>query len=124
MLIGCQGGYPPVKGIIDISQVPGIPVQHNHPASHPNGYPCRISADSPGAEDGNFAWSYPRHTADQYPGTPLTFLKMVSPHDGRHTPRNLAHRDEDRECAILQLDRLIGDGRDAAFNKSIRKRPV
>ena len=62
---------------------------------------------------------HPGYAAQQNARPPELSLEAARSHLNRHTPGDFAHRLEQGESAVGQLDGLVGDGRDAAREEDL-----
>jgi hypothetical protein len=88
-------------------------------APRPEGDDRRVVADDPTSENDDVAGLDPGVPARSTPRPPSGFSRKCAAALWREPARNLAHRGEQRQAAVVRLDRLVGDGRDAA----VRQRP-
>nr|BFF03680.1 hypothetical protein GCM10020241_53550 [Streptoalloteichus tenebrarius] len=67
---------------------------------------------------------HPGHPAEQHAPPALPPLQAVRPHLRRHPPRHLAHRREQRQRPVRELDGLVGHRADTSVEQSADALPV
>jgi hypothetical protein len=71
-----------------------------------------------------FAAQTPGDAAEQQPPAALARISVCAPTCGASRPGDLAHRRQQRQRAVRQLDRLVGDAGDLAPDQLLGERPV
>jgi hypothetical protein len=82
-----------------------------------------IDAGRATADDQHLAGQDARHTAEQNAATAAMPGQMIGTDHDRHAPRDLAHRLEQRQVAMV-LDRLVGNGRATRGAEPLGQLPV
>ena len=83
-----------------------------------------VVADHAAADDDDAAGRDAGHAAEQEPAAAERLLEEVGAGLRREPAGDLAHRREQRQRAGVGLDRLVGDGGDAAVDERARQRLV
>ena len=83
-----------------------------------------VVADHAAAEDDDAAGRDARHAAEQHAATAERFLEEVRARLRREAAGDLAHRREQRQAAVVGLDRLVRDRGDPAVDEGARERLV
>ena len=84
----------------------------------------RVVADDAAADDDDAAGRDARDAAEQQTAPAERLLEEVRAGLRREAAGDLAHRREQRQPPVVGLDRLVGDGRDAALDERARQRLV
>ena len=83
-----------------------------------------VVADDPAADDDDLPGRDARDAAEQQPTAALRPLEVVRARLRREPAGDLAHRRQQRQPAVVRLDRLVRDGGDAAVDERPRQRLV
>src|SRR5439155_1092047 len=85
---------------------------------------ARARAGDAGAEDDDLRRTYAGDAREQDAATAVGRLQTPRARLHRELARDLAHRREQRQRAVVELDRLVGDGAHAALDEHARQRLV
>ena len=88
-----------------------VAVDGNHLGVHADGDGSGVRPGDTGTDHDDPARPHPRDAAQQHAPATRGALEMLRPGDRRHPACDLAHRREERERAVGEADRLIGDRR-------------
>ncbi len=86
-----------------------VAVQQQDLGLHPERQRRSVHARYPGAQHDHLGRVDPRHPAHEHPPATCLALQAVGSHLGGHPACHLAHRVQQRQGAVGQLDRLVGD---------------
>ena len=96
--------------VVDLAQTLEVAVEDVHLAVETDGQGGRRHAHDAGAEDHHLGRLHPGDAAHEHTPSAPGPHEVMGADDGRHPAGHLAHGGEQRQRAVGQLDRLVGDG--------------
>ena len=99
-------------------------VENRDVGTQAQGDGSRVGACHPAADDCDTGGSNTRDAAKQHAAAAGGSLQCVGPHLHRHAARDLAHRREQRQAAIVCGDGLVGNGGGTARHQRVAQRGV
>src|SRR5439155_15103062 len=94
-------------------------VEHDRLGAHTGGEFGRVGTHDAAAEDHDFAAPHAGHAAQENALAAVCFCRLDGGDLDRHPAGDLAHRLEQRQLAVVGLDRLVGDGGDLPLQKGL-----
>ncbi len=119
-----QRDDPALVDLVDEAELVEVLVDHDHLRLHPRRDPRGVRAGHPGTEDEDARRPHARDATEQHAAAARLLLEESSGHVRGHPAGDLAHRREEREAAVDELDRLVGDRLDLPTDQLIRERGV
>ena len=115
---------PPAVDLVDEPQPVDVAVEQQHLRLHPLRDPRGVPPDVPCAQHHDPRGSHPGCAAEQDPASAVLALEEVRTDLGRHPPRDLAHRGEQRERAGVDLDGFVRDAEHLAVEQRVGDRGI
>ena len=109
---------------MDVAQLRGPDVENADVGADADRDLARARAGDAGAEDDDLRRTYAGDAREQDAATAVGRLQTPRARLHRELARDLAHRREQRQRAVVELDRLVGDGAHAALDEHARQRLV
>ena len=100
--------------VVQVREAALVDVEHGHLGAQARRHAHRRGAHDPRADHRDPAARHAGYTAEQHPAAALVALQVVGADLHREPPRDLAHRHQERQRAVLELDRLVADRDDPA----------
>jgi hypothetical protein len=107
------------EDLVEVPHPVDRPLEDRDAGAEAEGNDRRVVADDPTSENDDVAGLDTRRPREKYAPPPERLLEEVRGGLRREPARNLAHRGEQRQEAVVRLDRLVCDSRDA----TVRQRP-
>ena len=107
--VGVQGLHPAVVEVVKPAQAIEADVHDRDIRAQAHRHLHGVEPHDAPADDQHLAREDPRHAAEQHPAAALVLGQAVGPGLHREPPGHLGHRRQQRQGAVSQLDRLVGD---------------
>src|SRR3990170_4784755 len=124
MRIGVEGLHPSPpssKDVVDIPHPAGIRIQYGDAGAKSSGYFCRVHAHNAAAQDDHAPGFNARDAAQEHAPAAVGFQEVIGPSLNREAARHLAHWREYGQAPVVQLEGLVGYGRDILVYKLVRE---
>jgi hypothetical protein len=105
--------------LVDPAQAVEVLVDEHDLGLHPGRDPRRVPADVARPEHDDLGRTDAGRAAHQHAAAALVALEEVGALLGREPARDLAHRGEERQRAVVDLHRLVGEGRRPAGEQGL-----
>ena len=119
MLVGHQGRDPAGKDVFQVGQSVQIGIEHGDGGAQGGCHPGRIGAHGAAADNGYVAVLHPRHPAQQDAAAAFFPGKKMGAYLDGHPAGHFAHRCQQREIAVFQLNGFVTDGRDSLVDQRL-----
>jgi hypothetical protein len=109
------------EDVLEVRHRRGRHVENGDLGAHADRDRRRVPADHAAAEDDDPTAPGTGHAAEQDTLAAVLLLEAVRADLNGHASRHLAHRTEEGERAIVELDRLVGDAGDLRLHELLRE---
>ena len=108
------------EDVFEVGHRLGANVEHRDLRAHADRDRRRVAADDAAAEDDDPSATRPGDAAEQDALAAALLLEARRADLHGHAARDLAHRPQEREAAVFELDGLVGDAGDAVARQRLR----
>ena len=101
--------HPAEEDVVEVGELVLVDVEDGDVGAHADGDLRRVGADHAAAEDGHPAAAHAGHAAEEDALAAVLLLQAHRADLDGHAASDLAHRAEEGEAAVVELDGLVGD---------------
>jgi len=110
-----QGGDVAAEDIVHVAQPRGVDVENGDFGSDADRDLAGVGARDSGPKDHHLAGANSRRSAQQHPAAAAARLQAPCTSLNREPPSDFAHRREQRQAAVLELDSFVAERGDTAL---------